>query len=403
MTDDVRFGVNYIPARDWLYSWLDWNPDDIAADLAAIRALGCDHIRAHCLWPIFQPNPNLISRSALARLAELVDIATDLDLDVHLSVLNGWMSGTYFRPFWQEPSMGVYSDPDVIGAQVRLIEAIAEIGYGRTRLVGIDIGNEPNALASFPGNGATRQQGDAWLTRLLAACDDALPGRFHVVGVDHVPWLEDTSVFSRDVLGRVGSASIVHSWVYFTGALERYGVEGVGTHHLARYLVELARAFGETRERPVWLQEIGVSPGWLRGADVAEFAGSIVTEALKANPWAMTWWGSHDIDRRLAGFDELEYDLGLLTVENEVKPVGLAVADAIARERNRDGEPQPGAVGERVELTLPDDRVPDLSFADEFFALVATGAHPVIVRESRAEDLIDRVRLADSAAQGGGR
>ena len=387
---DCRFGVNYIPSKDWLYSWVDWDADSVRRDFEAIASLGLDHVRVQCLWPYFQPNRSFVSPVMLARLAELTDIAARCGLDVVVCVLNGWMSGTYFRPLWQGESVSVFTDTDALEAERSLIAAVAGAVADRPNVLGIDVANEPNAMASFVGNDVTRAEGDAWVRTMLGHCDLVMPGGLHGVGVDHVPWLQDDGPFGRDVLATDGAVSTVHSWVYFTGALERYGVDGVGTHHLARYLVELARAYGTSRERPVWLQEIGVSSQWVPEADLPAFAASILTNALAARPWGITWWCSHDIDRSLAGFDELEYDLGLLTVDNEVKPMGAAIAAAVAAYRRGEvaaGQPDDG----RPRLVVPAGQVPDLEFADRYFALLAQGEDPVIV-------LADDERVAAGAA-----
>src|SRR5450432_322706 len=91
-----RFGVNYTPSKHWWYSWLDWDQKSIAADLQAIAALGMDHIRIQCLWPIFQPNINYVSDTALQRLRALLDLADQAGLDVEVTVLDGWLSGFAF-------------------------------------------------------------------------------------------------------------------------------------------------------------------------------------------------------------------------------------------------------------------------------------------------------------------
>ena len=383
MSESCRFGVNYIPSKDWLYSWIDWDPGSVQRDLEAIASLGFDHVRVQCLWPYFQPNRTFVSPTMLTRLAELTDIAARCGIDVVVCVLNGWMSGTYFRPMWQGEARSVFEDREALDAQRSLLAAVAGTLAGRPNVLGIDVGNEPNAMASFVGNDVARDGGDAWLTAMLGQCELVMPGGFHSVGVDHVPWLSDAGPFSREVLATTGAASVVHSWVYFTGALERYGADGTGALHLARYLVELARAYGPSRERPVWLQEIGVSSQWVPDAELPAFAASILTNALAARPWGITWWCSHDIDRSLAGFDELEYDLGLLTVDNEVKPVGAAVAAAIAAYRRGEG-PEGRPDGARVAVVVPTGKVPDLAFADHYFELLAAGEDPVIVLEAKA-------------------
>ena len=106
-------------------------------------------------------------------------------------------------------------------------------------------------------------------------------------------------------------------------ALDRYGENGTGSIHLAEYLLELAKAFQEDSEMPVWLQECGISKGRIQKITKEELVVQVLTAtATVENLWGITWWCSHDIERRLDGFAELEYDLGLLTVNNDVKPVG---------------------------------------------------------------------------------
>lgn len=38
----VRFGVNYVPSKNWWFSWSDWDRSSIAADLDDIASLGMD-------------------------------------------------------------------------------------------------------------------------------------------------------------------------------------------------------------------------------------------------------------------------------------------------------------------------------------------------------------------------
>jgi hypothetical protein len=44
----LRFGVNYVPRRNWWYCWLDWDQHAIVDDLQVIASLGMDHIRIQC-------------------------------------------------------------------------------------------------------------------------------------------------------------------------------------------------------------------------------------------------------------------------------------------------------------------------------------------------------------------
>lgn len=90
---NIRFGVNYVPSKNWWYSWMDWDADSINRDLQAVGSLGMDHIRIHCLWPYFQPNSVYVSEMALDRLLQLLGLADAADLDVEITVFDGWLSG----------------------------------------------------------------------------------------------------------------------------------------------------------------------------------------------------------------------------------------------------------------------------------------------------------------------
>ena len=118
----------------------------------------------------------------------------------------------------------------------------------------------------------------------------------------------------------------------------------------ADYLVGLAGATSLDPARPIWLQEIGVPepdiPVGLRQRSLGDGRSVLPKPAL----WGVTWWSSHDIDRRLVDFPEREYDLGLFTVDHQGKPAGRALAQAvegIAREAT--------SAALRPALLAPDD------------------------------------------------
>ena len=99
--DKLRFGVNYTPSKKWLFSWMDWDRNSILEDLQAIEQMGMDHIRAHLLWPVFQPNSTYISSTALDRLEELLDLANQCNLDVEVTALTGWICGYVHYTSWR--------------------------------------------------------------------------------------------------------------------------------------------------------------------------------------------------------------------------------------------------------------------------------------------------------------
>ncbi len=380
-TPGPRFGVNYVPGTGWWYCWQDWDPAAIRRDLQAVAELGCDHVRIHCLWSLFQPNAALVSASMLTRLVELVRLAGDSGLDVVVTVLDGWLSGFDFRPQWLKGA-SVFADDDAVRAQLLLLEAVADRVRDEPNFLGFDVANEPSVLLNFPQNTASPEQADRWVETMLAQCERVAPGRMHSVGMDHGPWMTELP-FGREALGTTGTLTPIHAWTYFTGALDRYGATGTGALHLAEFMLEVAKAYHREPARQVWLQEYGVAPAWMGSGEALDYLDRSTRAACEVEGlWGVTWWCSHDIDRRLAGFADLEYDLGLLTPDNTVKPTGRRFREVVEELRAA----PPPAPQREVGLVLPASAVPDLDFADAFFALVDRGVRPAVVLETRAAD-----------------
>ena len=384
--NNLRFGVNYVPSKNWWYSWQDWDRVSIADDLAAIAHLNMDHIRIHCLWPIFQPNPGMVSESALDRLAELLALADDHHLDVSVAVLDGWLSGFAFFPAWLR-GHNMFTDPAAIDAEKALFQAIAaRIGH-HPRFMGFDLGNELGVLHDF-GAPATPAEADHWLETMLTWCETIAPGKLHVNGVDHRHWVKNPG-FSRPVLATSGSMTSLHTWAYWMGFDERYGPMADTTLHLAEFSVELARAYHDDLTHPLWIQEFGATDRWTTPLEkIPEFAEQMIRNAATCDTvWGFTWWCSHDLSPRLKGFDPGEYTLGLLDHKNRVKPVGSHLAQLIDTLKKQPVQPVPRPAA----LGLPDDLFDEPGeaywrFVDAFMDLLRDGIRPAIVLHSRSTD-----------------
>ncbi|GAA1621932.1 hypothetical protein GCM10009733_018170 [Nonomuraea maheshkhaliensis] len=359
---NARYGVNYLPRENWWYAWAE-DDDTFADDLHQIAALGFDHVRVQCLWPLFQPSPSWVSPRALRRLVHLLDRAAENGLDVCVTVLDGWLSGFDFRPCWLKDA-DPFTDAEAVSAAELLVGEVARAVEGHPALWCVDVANEPNVLMRHLKAGG----GEPWAARMLRA---ARAARVPVtVGVDHVPWMDDEAPIGRAFLADACDLIPVHAWPYFTGALARVGEERAWA--VPDYLAQIARA--ASAGKPVWIQEVGVSPRWLTDVTVEDFAERMVRRAA-AIPGlaAVTWWASHDISRRFTGFDELEYGLGLIDAEGRTKPIGARVAEVVAQLRERPAEPAAVA-----EIVLPAGRAPDLDFAEEWFARMGTIVGPAV-------------------------
>lgn len=351
----VRFGVNYLPRERWWYEWAEDDGSAFDDDLRQLAELGFDHVRIQCLWPLFQPNPAWVSPRALRRLTALLDAAAAHRLAVCVTVLDGWLSGFDFRPEWLKGAQP-HTDDGAVRAAELLVATVAERVAGHPALWCIDIANEPNVLMG----GLRPGEGEHWAATLIAAARRA--GVPVTVGVDHVPWMNDASPLSREFV--VGASDIVsiHSWPFFTGALDAVGEDRAWA--IPDYLAQVARATPGAAGKPLWIQEIGVSELWLDRADPADFAEAMLRRAA-ATPGveAITWWASHDISRRFAGFDELEYGLGLIDEHGELKPIGRRVVDVMRELRSAPVAPP----RQTDTMRVPAGRQPDIEFGTTWF------------------------------------
>jgi len=393
----LRFGANYVPRKGWWYCWQDWDQAAIIEDLKGIRDLGLDHIRMQCLWSLFQPGINYVSESTLERLHLLLDAADAADLDVEVTVLNGWMSGLQYMPSWVlpvkvksegHPDKGnVFIDREVIEAEKLLFQKLAKSVGQHRRFLGFDIGNELGVLQGI-SNPVTTPQADAWGREVLAYCDQIAPGKFHVNGADDSHWFADFG-FSRQNLANSGAATVVHCYVFFTGALDHYQYSDLGSLHLAAYMVDLAYAYQKDLRRRVWVEEVGTSAEWMPQSYLPEFMEHTVRNIVNTGKsWGVTWWSSHDIDPNIKGFDSLEYTLGLLDFQNQPKATGRKFA-ALAGEYRRT---PPEIPDHPVALVIPDYGLshqtwpPDWTYGKAYMDLAEQGKRPTIVLESRAHD-----------------
>ncbi|MFE1377437.1 glycosyl hydrolase [Streptomyces sp. NPDC058740] len=391
-----RFGVNYTPSQGWFHHWLDFDLDAVRADLDSVAALGLDHIRVFPLWPLFQPNRTLIRPRAVEQLGRLVDAAGERGLDVAVDGLQGHLSSFDFLPAWTQTwhRRNLFTDPEVLDGQSAYLRTLAAALADRPNFLGMTLGNEINQFSGDPHpdpDRVTPDQAASWLRRMLAACAEGAPGRLHLHAAYDAAWYQDGHPFTPAHAARIGDATAVHSWV-FNGTAQRHGHDSVPVAQHAAYLVELSKAWASDPRRPVWLQEVGAPAPHIPADRAAEFTRTTVAAVLDCpDLWGITWWCSHDVDRALADFPELEYSLGLLTNDRRVKPAGRALADAVAEARA--GAPAPAPRSTALVLDLPEDGTagraacaPGGPYFEAFMRLAGDGARPSVVLAARADD-----------------
>lgn len=348
--DPPRFGVNYVPSKNWWFSWKDqyWAPDSIQEDLNTIANINMDHIRIFTIWPWFQPEEDEISGKMLDRLKQIFGMADNADLDVQVTPLQGHLSGYEWYPAWVG-SRSYVGNSGVTAAQKRLFTAIENCIGSHARFMGFDLSNEINATYHHWDDDVSNSAFAEWVRELLDHCNEIAPDKMHIAST--AGDFNALSDVRKQLAARAGDLSIVHPWV-FDGASDDDGdLTFYGTHHQG-YFTELIRAYQTNPDRGIWHHELG-APLVNNNQEVnipkdkrAEWAERVVTNIFNNHEhiYGLTWWSSHDIRDEgpynlLRSRKELEYTLGLLTVDNEPKPIANRLADLIAQYRQNPPNP----------------------------------------------------------------
>jgi endo-1,4-beta-mannosidase len=322
-----RFGVNYVPSKNWYFCWNDWKPMEIARDLDRIAEIGADHIRIMVLWPWFQPNPAQVSSAHLDRLESLFHIAAERNLDVLATLYTGWLSGFHFNPPYLEKEP-FYTSPKWRIAQELYLTEISRRLVRHKNFLGYDIGNEICDNWNCP-----TKDGDAWMKAIFAKMESLCPGHIFVNGVDQRPWFrEDT--FSPQALMAAQKIVTLHCWPFWTGAKKYGGHRDTPYTQLPGAMAALARSYGKAPHKPIWLEEFGACSAEMPEADVPKWMEMAITGGVKGGISWFTWWASHDVNRKFE-FNEFEYTLGLMTVENKIKEQGLMFKRLAETYRNK--------------------------------------------------------------------
>jgi hypothetical protein len=383
----VRLGLNYTPTEHWWYSWADWDPRSIRADLADVAALGMDHIRIMAMWPELQPNSTYIRGEQVDRVRSMLDIAGEFGLDVEVTVLDGAVSGFLFVPPWLlNNSTGkltnIFTDQAALTAQEQLFTELGSAIGRHPRFLGFDLSNEIYWFTSPFGVDVAPPVGDAWLRSMFTATDAAAPGKLHVAGLDHWPWLNN-DYFSRDAMGTTGTLSANHTWAGWTDVVQNYGAMSTPSLHYSEYFIELIKAFHTDLNRQVWIEETGMSKVWMDPSLIPQWTEqSIRNMASCENLWGITWWCSHEVSSKLTGFNPLEYDLGVYTNDRKVKPIGQTIG-ALAREFDQS---PPVPIHRSTALVLPDGMVPWTPFFEPYMKLIDKGVRPAVVKAALTGD-----------------
>jgi hypothetical protein len=324
------------------------------------------------------------------QLVQLVDLAAEFGLDVLVDGIQGHLSSFDFYPEWTRSwhHRNVFTDPDAVAAQAALLRTLGRALTGRPNLIGLQLGNELNNLVEH--NPVTAAEVDHYLDTLLTAAREGLGDGVGLVthSAYDAAWYGDGHPFTPEASAGKGDLTTVHPWVFSGDCARRYGPRSPQVLHLAEYGAELAKAYATASARPVWVQETGAPEPHIPAAQAPDFARATLLNAASCTDlWGVTWWCSHDVDRALADFPELEYTLGLFDATGRPKPIAHALAETVAELRGK----RPATARDTalvLDCTSATRSVsgPGGAFFEAWMRLRTEGVRPAVVLAENAED-----------------
>jgi hypothetical protein len=385
---EISFGANYVPSSNWYFEWgqdLERHKDDFSA----LKEIGIQHLRLQLRWDLFQPEPDRIDAIYIERLNKVLDLAQDTGLEIEIAALTGWLSGLWFLPEYAQKG-NIFTDSHIIQGELFFLKELSAFCQ-HPAFYGLDIGNEINMYAYYNASksGFNQKEGDNWLKTIQSFCSEHYQNKSVVIGCDHQPWFED-KFFSRQNLASFGTALALHTWSEFTGATKyQGGAFSQQSLRLGEFCAFLAEAYSPELDKKINIQEFGISKLWLaQGQDIEEFVLRFIKNTLRCPQVnRITFWCSHDIDQKYEYFNELEYELGLFTIQNKLKPVGKAYQKAISLYKNIKNEQT-----EKTAILLDDsykrsDKNFGWYFGDKFFKLKEQGdEHICFINQDNAQN-----------------
>jgi hypothetical protein len=319
-------GANYIPSKGWLQILDNWNAKAVEQDMDSLHGIGVDFIRFMPLWYLTQPEKNKFDQQKIDRLNELINIAGKRGIKVQPSLITGYVSGGLFSPAWIDKKM--FIDPSQIDGEVQMIRTITKSLSGNPYVHSYDFGNELNALRGVAGCNVSPDQIKTWMPTIYNAFKEGDPSRLVTNGIG----TGYDQFFPIENIAPACDYMSAHSYPYFHNTILDDQWFGLRTTYSTNLIIAWAKMTG----KPVIMQETGISNTWMNQRLRAKYLEMSYFSCWADGAAGFVWWCSHDIDSTFrvkpakdgrpflpnGKFDPLEYEMGLLDVNNNKYPAG---------------------------------------------------------------------------------
>ncbi len=314
-------GVNYWPRNHGVQMWTEFDRDEIAEDMRAIARMGMNAVRVFLKWADFQPEPEVIDEAMIGRFDEFLVMADEAGVRVIPTFFCGHMSGENWDVPWRG-GRDLYSDPEMLRTQVRLVGWFAQRYRSDGRILCWDLANEQDIFAR------PRDRHSGWLWIHTLASELRLHDPEHpVTAGTHIASLTEDCGFRMDDLAECLDFTCMHAYpLYADSCPER--LDGVRNTYFVPFCAALTRALGSGAD--VLFEEFGAT-SQMCAEDVIEGYYRTTLHALLSEGviGAMGWcYGDFTVGDRLPyNTTPFEVGFGLVDVDGQLKGAGRAMQE----------------------------------------------------------------------------
>ncbi|MEH1166492.1 cellulase family glycosylhydrolase [Micromonospora sp. CPCC 205539] len=233
-------GANYFPALAGCRIWVDWDPDTIRRDFAAMARAELNAVRIFVIWRDFEPEQGQIDPVSLDRLAEVVSAARSNGLHCLISLFTIWMNGERLDLPWRE-ARSLWRDPLMLERQEQLAGRIAARLHEHDNVVAFDLGDEIANVDPAEAGRLTRADVASWYTRLVAAVRAHSPNSL-VLQANDASAVFDTTPFGVDNAAQLDLLGVHAFPLWSPGGIE--STKSYKATNLAPFVARFAAAYG---------------------------------------------------------------------------------------------------------------------------------------------------------------
>ena len=274
-------GANFWSRTGGPRMWARYDAAVARQELAVLAAHGCNVTRSFCYWPDFVPEPERLEPSVLERFGDFLDAHVEAGLTTIPTFLVGHMSGANWDPSWRA-GRDLYRDVWLVSQQAWFAYEVTRRFADHRAVAGWLISNE----MPHYGGPATAEEITAWARLLVQAVR---------AGGGHQPVSLGDGAGGIEVSGHDNGYSLrsLAPLVDFIGPhVYPMSDDPVRQSMAAALACELSGSF----DRPVVLEEFGVSSDFASDENAAHYYRQVLHTSLIAGATGWIAWNNCDYD-----------------------------------------------------------------------------------------------------------